>query len=335
MTSRYAPLTAAILVLSALCLSGPAAAGPVDPGSDYLGQTPPGRAPAIFAPGIVSTGLAERDLAITPDGDEIYYSVVAPGHGVATIMVVRRIAGRWLAPEPASFSGNPAHLDLEPAISPDGKRLFFLSNRPASPGAEPGEDIWVVERTAAGWSEPRNLGSPVNTPQAEYFPSVTNDGTLYFARREPEGRAEFIYRSRPVDGRFQEPERLPDQVNAGAARFNAFVAPDESFIILSVVGREDAISPADYSVVFAAPDGGWHEPINLGQPINLPRVLGYSPYVSRDGKFFFFMSQRPSGALPDRRLTREDYRRLSDGPGNGQSDIWWVDSAVITDLRPR
>lgn len=335
MTSRYAPSIAAILLSAALGAPGPAAAGPADPGNDYLGQPSPGRTPAMFAPGIVSTGLSERDLAITPDGDEIYFSVVAPGHSVATIMVVRRVEGRWGAPEPASFSGGPGYLDMEPAISPDGTRLFFLSTRPASRGAEPNEDIWVVERTAAGWSEPRNLGAPINTPQAEYFPSVTNDGTLYFARREPQGRQEFIYRARLVDGRYQEPERLPEQVNAGAARFNAFVAPDESFIILSVVGREDAISPADYHVVFADSGGGWHEPINLGRPINLPRVPGYSPYVSRDGKYFFFMSQRPSGALPDRRLTREDYRRLHDAPGNGLSDIWWVDAAVVTDLRPR
>lgn len=335
MARRFALFLGVIVVISAGTAAVPASEGPGEPEGDYLGQQPPGLMPELFGPGVVSTGLAERDLAITPDGNEIYFSVVAPAHGTATIMVIRRVEGRWGAPEPASFSGAPGYLDMEPAISSDGARLFFLSNRPTEPGAEPNEDIWVVERTPAGWSEPRNLGTPINTPQAEYFPSVTNDGTLYFSRREPEGRVEYIYRSRLVDGRYQEPERLPEQVNAGTARFNAFVAPDESYIVLSIVGRSDAISPADYYVVFAATDGAWHEPVNLGNPINLPRVLGFSPYVSRDGRYFFLMSQRPAGVLPDGRLTYADYQRLARGPGNGLSDIWWVDAKVITGLAPR
>ncbi|MGV8040479.1 MAG: TolB family protein [Thermoanaerobaculaceae bacterium] len=320
---------ATVLCLAAVALAQPAPAG------DYLGQKPPGRTPELFGPGVVSTGLSERDLAISPDGNEIYYTVVGPAHAYSTIMVVRREGGRWLGPETASFSGGSTHMDIEPALSPDGKRLFFLSNRPAAPGAAPNEDIWVVDRTAAGWSEPRNLGAPVNSPDAEFFPSVTRDGTIYFTRGKKGGEVEHVYRSRLVDGVYQAPEQLPEQVNCGATRFNAFVAPDESYVILGVVGRDDAISPADYYVVFRKPDGSWHEPRNLGTPINLPGVLGYSPAVSPDGRYFFFMSQRPSAEPPAGRLRYADYQRLGGGPGNGQGDIWWVDAAVIADLMPR
>lgn len=318
----------ALVVCSVNALAQPA------PATDYLGQTLPGRAPALFAPGIVSTGLAERDLAVTPDGNEIYFTVVGPAWAFSTIMVVRRVDGRWLAPEPASFSGDPGHVDLEPAISADGSRLFFVSKRPANPGVEPNEDIWFVERTQAGWSSPRNLGAPVNSPDPEFFPSLARDGTIYFTRGKKGGQVEHIFRSRLVEGVYQEPEMLPAEVNCGTTRFNAMVAPDESFVILGVVGREDAISPADYYVVFAKPGGGWHEPKNLGSPINLPRVLGYAPSLSPDGRYFFFMSQRLSAEPPARRLTYADYQQLGQGPGNGQSDIWWVDATVITDLRP-
>lgn len=320
---------ATLLCLAAATLAQPAPAG------DYLGQTPPGRTPELFGPGIVSTGLAERDLAISPDGNEIYFTVVGPAHAYSTIMMVRREGGRWLGPEPASFSGGPTHMDIEPALSPDGKRLFFLSNRPTAPGAAPNEDIWVVDRTAAGWSEPRNLGAPVSSPDAEFFPSVTRDGTIYFTRGKKGEEVEHIYRSRLVDGVYQAPEQLPAQVNSGATRFNAFVAPDESFVILGVVGRDDAIGPTDYYVVFRKPDGSWHEPRNLGKPVNLPGVLGYSPYVSPDGKYFFFMSQRATTGPPAGRLGYADYQRIGSGPGNGQGDVWWVDAAVVLDLRPR
>jgi len=322
------------LVVFVAVAAASAGAQPI-PAADYLGQPPPGRPPRLFAAGIVSTGLDERDMAITPDGNEMYFSVVGPGYAYATIMVVKRADGRWGRPQPASFSGNAQHMDIEPAISPDGKRLFFMSKRPLTPGGEPNEDIWVVDRTPTGWSEARNLGAPVCTPEPEFFPSVTREGTIYFTRRPGGGRAEFIYRSRLVDGRYAEPERLPVEVNSGETHFNAFVAPDESYIVLGVQGREDGIGPADYYVAFRKPDGGWHETINLGKPINLPDVLGYSPSVSPDGKYFFFMSHRVAGDRPTGRLTRADYERLAAGPGNGLGDVWWVDAAVVTDLRPR
>ncbi|HNX51279.1 MAG TPA: hypothetical protein PKL08_14010, partial [Thermoanaerobaculaceae bacterium] len=205
--------SAPLLIATLTVVVSSAGAQPV-PAGGYLGQTPPGRTPQLFAPGVVSTGLAERDLAITPDGSEIYFSVVGPNYAYSTIMVVKRVEGRWGRPEPASFSGSPEHMDIEPAVSPDGKRLFFMSNRPSTPGAGKNEDIWVVDRTPAGWGEARNLGAPVCSSDPEFFPSVTRDGTLYFTRGAKGGRVEHIYRSRLVDGTYTEPERLPVEVNS-------------------------------------------------------------------------------------------------------------------------
>ncbi len=57
----------------------------------YLGQEPPGFEPRLFAPGVVSTGLATRDIAITPDGNELYFSVAL---GAKTMIMVTRQFGR-------------------------------------------------------------------------------------------------------------------------------------------------------------------------------------------------------------------------------------------------
>jgi len=302
---------------------------------DYLGQEPPGMDPRLFAPGIVSTGLSERDMAMTPDGDEIYFSgALGANHDFSAILVVRRVEGRWSKPEVAPFSGN--YMDLEPAISPDGQRFFFLSNRPLPGSSEPlgNEDIWVMDRTATGWSEPASLGPPVNSEAAEFFPSVTRDGTLYFTRRG-EGRSETIFRSRLVDGAYTEPEELGPEVNSGQSQFNAFIAPDESYLVVCVWGREDSLGGVDYYVVFRSPEDEWSEPINLGEGINLTEGSEWSPYVSPDGRYFFFMSSRST--IQDRhspdRLGYADMQRLHDLPMNGNSDIWWVDARVITDLR--
>ncbi len=70
--------------------------------------------------------------------------------------------------------------ESQSAVSCDGRKLYFASNRPGGVG---GSDIWVSERLANGqWSRPRNLGVPLNTPQDEEAPFISNDGkTLYFS----------------------------------------------------------------------------------------------------------------------------------------------------------
>lgn len=313
---------------------------PPSPRGDYLGQTPPGAEPALFAPGIVSTGLYDRDIALTPDGREIYFSVGGPGYAWMTILFSRRQPdASWTRPAAAPFTAALPATDIEPFVAPDGQRLYFVSDRARgeAPSATADHDIWFVERGTAGWGEPRNLGAPVNSPDEEYFPSLTRDGTIYFTREKRGEPAGFVYRSRRVEGGYAPPEKLPEAVNSGRARFNAFVAPDESYLILSIVGRPDAIGRSDYYVCFRSPDDNWSEPITLGERINVPRGEGYSPFVSPDGKYFFFMSRRRGAieAMQGRRLEPADIARLGAEPENGNTDTYWVDASFIEALRPR
>jgi hypothetical protein len=301
----------------------------------YLGQRPPGLEPELFAPGIVSTGLQTRDVAMMPDGSELYFSVTVGARTM--IMVTRQVDGRWSEPVVAPFSGR--HLDIEPAISPDGKRFFVLSTRP-QPDQEPVEgwvyqDIWVMDREGNGWSEPFNLGPPVNSEAPEYFPSVTADGTLYFTREGADG-VSAIYRSRFEHGGYAEPELLPKEVNLGSNRFNAFVAPDESFVIVPCVGREDGIGGVDYYVVFRSEDDSWSRPMNLGPEINRSTGREWSASLSPDGAHLFFMSSRTANdslsPLTGRSIS--ELLARSTEPGLGSSDIWWVSAEVIERLRP-
>ena len=208
----------------------------------YLDQAVPAEEPAPFAPGIISTGVFTRDVAMLPDGSELYFSVIVGRYAHSAIAMVRRVDGQWSAPEMAPFSGNPEHHDLEPGMAPDGSRLLFLSDRPASPGAEPNQDLWAVDREGDSWGEPYHLGPAVNTADNEFYPSLTNDGTLYFTRAAAGDPIHRIYRSRWVDGAFTEPEKLPEQVNElGRNRFNAFIAADESYLIVPMVGGEGSL----------------------------------------------------------------------------------------------
>jgi hypothetical protein len=304
----------------------------LDLSGPYLGQTPPGATPELFAPGLVSTGGFERDVAMSPDGNTIYFGVSGPGYVYTTVLVTRLVDGRWTEPAVVPHLDDPRYLNLEPALSPDGRRFYFLSTRPAAAGAPPNQDIWVMTGSPGGWSEPENLGAPVNTDFAEYFPSITRDGTIYFTRQEGGARTSNIWRARFAAGRYLEPEKLPAQVNSGQSHYNAFIAPDESYLIVPVDGRDDSIGGGDYYVVFRTPDDRWSDPINLGPDINSEGSQEFSPYVSPDGKYFFFMATRLD--RPER-LSYSLIRGLHDRPRNGNADIYWVAASVVTSLRSK
>ncbi len=331
-------LLAAAIFLLLLFIQGqekqkafPALRGP------YLGQTPPGMEPRVFAPGIVSTGLNTRDIAITPDGREIYFCVSLGEYTFSTILVTRLRDGAWSEPEVMEHMDDPGCWNIEPCISLDGKRFFFMSNRPDKSKNESkgDEDIWVMERSGDGWGEPANLGAPVNSDAPEFFPSLTRDNTIYFTRREESG-VEHIFRSRLRDGRYQEPEKLPAQVNSGQTRFNASVAPDESYIIVPVYGRKDSLGQTDYYVSFRHADDTWSEPVNMGPRINSASGHEYSASVSPDGKYLFFMSRRlPSKETWPRQLTAAWLHGLRAMPGNDNTAIFWVDARVIDALRQK
>lgn len=322
--------------LIALVAALSAAAQPI-PAGPYLGQPAPGAVPELFAPGIVNTGLYTRDMAISPDGRELYFSVFLGAFAHAAIVTSRQVAGRWTDPEVAPFATDPRWRYLEPCISPDGQAMFFASDRPEDAAAtQPGPfGIWQRDRTALGWSEPRRLGPPVNGAQPCFFPSVTLEGTLYFSREEGP-RQTAIWRARKGPKGYLAPERLPSQVNGGKDRYNAFVAPDERLLILGMTGRSDSLGGTDHYVVFRDDQDRWSEPINLGPAVNSPGNDEYSAALSPDGKFLFFMSGRPrEHRFPaGEGMTLRKLQRLAAEPGaNGNAAIYWMRADFLDVLR--
>jgi outer membrane protein OmpA-like peptidoglycan-associated protein len=79
-----------------------------------------------------------------------------------------------------AFSGNRFPFSVaHPALTSDGKSLYFASDAPGGLG---GSDLYVCHQDSAGkWGKPQNLGPRINTPGHEMYPFVHEDGTLYFA----------------------------------------------------------------------------------------------------------------------------------------------------------
>lgn len=86
-----------------------------------------------------------RDFTITSDGDEAYLTVQSPLEEVCVIAMVKKSDNMWSEPEVLKFSGK--YKDLEPFLSPDNLKLYFVSNRPLnSPDGEPKDyDIHSLE----------------------------------------------------------------------------------------------------------------------------------------------------------------------------------------------
>lgn len=282
--------------------------------------------PKVFAEGVLCTGDFESHPAFTPDGRTVYFLKDAPDFSFWTIVVSHFDKGRWGEPEVAPFSGR--YSDADPFITPDGSKLYFISTRPAdaAPGGVPKDlDIWVVERTAAGWGEPKNLGMPVNSKGAEWFPTVAANGTIYFGsdREGGKGRTD-IYRARLVGGKYAEAENLGDAINTQSNEFEPLIAPDESFLIFMGGGRADGRGGFDLYLSHNR-DGKWTKPVNLGDKIN-SGGNEYSPTISPDGKYFFWTSTRGFGAEPlKRRLTYKELSAKLRRAGNGLGDIYQID----------
>lgn len=280
--------------------------------------------PGLFLEGTVSTNLNERDMAISPDGTEMYYTLQANQNAFSTIVHRRRVNGlNWSAPEVASFSG--AFGDLEPAFSRDGQKLFFSSNRPLSGDKTKDYDIWFVEKVNGLWSNPVNLGKPVNTDANEFYPSVATNGNLYFTAEYTTGIGkEDIYVCRWTNGTFGKSEPLDTAVNSKRWEFNAYVSPDESYILFTSYGRKDDSGGGDLYISLKDATGKWKPAENL-KAINSSKI-DYCPFVSVDQKILYFTSGRHE--LPStysRPVTYNELIERYNSAANGSENIYWMD----------
>ena len=283
----------------------------------------PAALPALFTEAPINTNMNERDIAISPDGTEMFYTVMLQPTLFHTILYCKKSKnGKWSLPEVASFSGR--YSDMEPAFSPDGKKVFFSSNRPGI-STTINYDIWYVEKSLGGWSDPKSLGPEINTPANEFYPSVTLSGNLYFTAAYANGIGkEDIFVSKWVAGKYLPAVPLDSGVNSPLYEFNAFVSPEENFILFTSFGRSDDKGRGDIYISTKNDKGDWQPAKNVSL-INSDK-LDYCPFVSFDRKTLFFTSERHN--IPEmfngNKATYEELKRLFQLPQNGTGNIYEV-----------
>jgi hypothetical protein len=270
-----ARLLAAGAAIAALGAAAPAAAAP---------------AAEVFAPGVVSTEAEEWRISFTPDGRTAYFGRSAeffPVSRQATILETRRRGAGWTEPVVAGFSGT--YPDIDPFVTADGSTLLFSSIRPVAGEPRTDADLWMVPRTRrGGWGEPVHLGAAVNSAADELYPTVTRDGTLYFASDRTDGLGGFdIYRSRRgPDGRYGRAENLGAPVNTAAWEFNPVLTPGGALLFVGL----DRPGGYGYGDLWLAErrGRGFGEPANLGPTVNTA-ADEYHPSLSPDLSRLYFV----------------------------------------------
>jgi hypothetical protein len=311
------------------CVRAPVGQSNAEGAVPYLGLTTPGETPERFAPGIVSTDAIELNSVFSPDGREFFFTRLIDGEDKLqypgnTRPVMHHIVfenGQWSAPAPLLlYPDRSKALAVDMSLSPDGHELYFMGRHPQGHAPEsPSLDLWVSRKEDGAWSTARVLPPPVNSTANEVYSSVVADGSLYFTSNRPvaggAGRSALYRAQRLPDGSFAAPVDVGPPVN-DTATGDAFVATDESYVVFASGGR-GGFGQGDLFVSFRQPDGGWGQPVNLGETVNTEHTE-FCPMVTPDGRYLFF--SRRWGAT---------WNEATAG------DVFWVDARILDRFRPR
>ncbi|MEM9143102.1 MAG: OmpA family protein, partial [Bacteroidota bacterium] len=178
----------------------------------------------------INTKYHEAAVTFSPDKTVIYFTRNNYGKrlkrdkdGVNHLKIYtsQLVDGEWAQAEEVPFNSNDFSVG-HPAMSPDGKQLYFVSDMPGSLGKT---DIFVVDVLGQNlFSEPRNLGPVVNTEGKEMFPFFDGE-TLYFSSNGHTGLGGLdVYRvSYDSDAGFGEPMNLGKPINSNKDDFSYIV----------------------------------------------------------------------------------------------------------------
>jgi outer membrane protein OmpA-like peptidoglycan-associated protein/Tol biopolymer transport system component len=160
----------------------------------------------------------------------------------------------WSTPVPLPEPINSKHIETSASLSPDGKTIYFVSNRS---GGQGNLDIWHCTKNSQGqWGEAKNLGDLVNTPEKEEGVFIHPDGkTLYFSSKGHGGEGGYdIFYTQLQNGEWTKPQNLGDAVNS---------PDDDVYFVMEANGkigyyssvREGGMGEKDiYRIEFSSPE---------------------------------------------------------------------------------
>lgn len=205
---------------------------------------------------------------------------------------------------PNELSGhiNTKYDDMGPRITADGKHLFFTITIPHDPYKEMNrnnshDDFFVAQLLdSINWSEPQNLGSPINTNRSEGAIAISANGQkIFFAacnRPDGIGRCD-IYQSEWQNGQWSQPRNLQEPINTKHWESQPALSPDGKSLYF-VSDRKGGKGRLDIWVSHLSEQGTWQKPINLGDSINTT-ADEFTPFLHFDNQTLYFSSNGKLG----------------------------------------
>ena len=251
-------------------------------------------------PAIADTSIQEYSPTIQADGKTII--IEARKYGIKWDLFQSHLEnGQWGELEPLTkinHAGDTTDLIGGPSISFDGNVLYFFRSTKTAQ-----EDIFYSVRTKEGWSDPVNIGTPINSSGYEAFPSISADGTtLYFIRQNTqEVRSRelrkldhqfntAIYKSvKDRNGNWGKPTKLPYPINQDSEKAPRIMADGRTLIFSSnrPHGKEK-YDPNDYDMYQAKLNdlGEWSMPESLSF-VNTEKA-DQAPCISAQGDLMYY-----------------------------------------------
>ncbi len=257
--------------------------------NNYLSNV--GKTPTRFELENITTNEVEYGGSFSLENEAFYYTTATPDFSARQIMVSQFKEGVFQAPVKVSFGGTNFTDASDVQIAPNSDYLYFKMRGNVAEDSLRGDDnIWRSKYVNGTWTQAEMLPNTVNSSLSEYYPVPTQSGNLYFSR-EHEDTSYDLYVSRFVDGKYSQAERLPDHINTNLLESDAYVSPDESYMIFVRMYAEGDLGVSDLYISFND-NGRWSIPKNM-RSLNSSGVDG-SPFVTSDGKYLFFTSTRGS-----------------------------------------
>lgn len=261
---------------------------------DYFGQKPPGNNAVKFLPEVFNQfKYVHGKLVFSPDKKELIWVITTKDNGIEIekrLFIKQNNEGIWENPVDSFLSIESK--ENGPSFSFDGKKLFYQSRNSGTKDI----DIYFREKLGNSWSNPINIGNPVNTKDDESQPWITRDGSIIFCRNnkveENNKGGSDIYISHFKNGKFIEPECFGKEINSKYHETEPVMSPDGSYLLF-ISNR-----PGGYSrmmnlyVSFKTPDGKWTDAECLSHFLKIDNI--WFPTISYDGKYLFFCGGYPA-----------------------------------------
>lgn len=177
----------------------------------------------------INTRLNEGTCTISADGRRLIFTscVGRDGIGSCDLYQSQKIGEDWTEPKNLGHMVNSPDWESQPALSADGRTLYFVSDRRGGIGRR---DVWVsVQNDKGEWTRARNVGKPINSVYDEISPFIhVNNRTLYFASNGLTGFGgyDLFYCEKDTADAWGTPVNIGAPVNNHEDQFSLFITAD-------------------------------------------------------------------------------------------------------------